>query len=86
MTATLLEDRSAMTGQEAAPVVTAALYTIDDIAGILNCSIRHVRRMVDSQRIPQPVKLGSLLRWLKTDIEQWMASGCPHCKKGTIRS
>ena len=82
MPATLLEDRSAMTGQEAAPVATAALYSINDIAKLLNCSIRHVRRLVDTQRIPQPVKLGALVRWLKTDIEQWIAAGCPHCKKG----
>ncbi len=82
MPATLLDDRSITAEQDAAPVVTAALYSIDDVAGILNCSIRHVRRLVDTQRIPHPVKLGALLRWVKTDIEQWIAAGCPHCKKG----
>lgn len=85
MTATLLDNRSAMTGQEAAPVVTAALYSIDDVAQILNCSARHVRRLVDTCRIPQPIKLGALLRWVKTDIDQWIATGCPHCKKGNHR-
>jgi excisionase family DNA binding protein len=82
MTATLINDRSITTEQEAAPVTTAALYSIHDIATLLGCSTRHVRRLGDTRRIPQPVKLGSLLRWVKTDIEQWIATGCPHCKKG----
>ena len=86
MTLTLIEDRPVTAGQEAAPVVNAALYSIDDVARILNCSTRHVRRLVDTRRIPQPVKLGALLRWVKTDIEQWIAAGCPHCRKGILRS
>ena len=85
MTVTLKDDRSVITGQETAPVVTAALYSIDDVAEILNCSTRHIYRLVDTRRIPQPVKLGALLRWVKTDIEHWIATGCPHCKKGTSR-
>ncbi|MHC4961724.1 MAG: helix-turn-helix transcriptional regulator [Planctomycetota bacterium] len=75
-------DRPATAGQEAAPVVNAALISIRDIATLLDCSTRHVYRLVDTQRIPQPIKLGAMLRWIKTDIEHWIASGCPHCKKG----
>ncbi len=79
-------DQSIMTGQDAAPVVTAALISIQDVATLLDCSTRHVYRLVDTQRIPQPIKLGALLRWVKTDIEHWIATGCPHCKKGAHRS
>jgi len=86
MTVTLKENRSGMTGQETAPVVTAALYSIDDVAEILNCSTRHIYRLVDTCRMPQPVKLGALLRWVKTDIEHWIAAGCPDCMKGNLRS
>ncbi len=75
-------NRSGAAGQGAAPGVNAALYSINEVAGILGCSTRHVRRLVDTRRIPQPIKLGALLRWIKTDIDQWIAAGCPHCKKG----
>ncbi len=63
------------------------LIDIDRLASRLGCSTRHVRRLVAIGRIPRPIKLGALLRWLKTDIDQWMAAGCPHCgKKNAWRS
>ena len=74
-------DRSAKAGQEAAPVVNAALISIHDVATLLDCSTRHIYRLVDTRRIPQPIKLGTLLRWVKSDFEQWIAAGCPDCRK-----
>ena len=74
-------DRSMRTGQEAAPVVNAALISIHDVATLLDCSTRHIYRLVDTRRIPQPIKLGTLLRWVKSDFEQWIAAGCPDCRK-----
>jgi excisionase family DNA binding protein len=74
-------DRHTTAGQEAVPGVHAALISIDEVAGILDCSTRHVRRLVDSGRIPRPVKLGALLRWVRTEIDQWIAAGCPNCRK-----
>ena len=74
-------DRSATAGQEAAPVVNAALISIHDVATLLDCSTRHIYRLVDTRRIPQPIKLGTLLRWVKSDFEQWIAAGCPDCRK-----
>lgn len=57
------------------------LIDIDSIAQILKCSTRHVRRLVDTRRIPQPIKLGALLRWIKADIDRWFIEGCPNCRK-----
>lgn len=74
-------DRSTTAGQEAAPVVNAALISIHDVATRLDCSTRHVYRLVDTRRIPQPIKLGALLRWVKSDFDQWIANGCPDCRK-----
>ena len=85
MTLTLKDDRSVMTGQETAPVVTAVLISIHDVAKMLNCSPRHVYRLVDTRRIPQPVKLGALLRWVRSDVDQWVTNGCPDCRKGNRR-
>jgi excisionase family DNA binding protein len=75
-------DRPAVAGQETAPAVTAVVITIDDVAKLLGCSTRHVRRMADSGRIPRPVKFGALLRWIKADIDQWILAGCPNSRKG----
>ena len=75
------DDRSITAEQEAAPVVNAALISIHDVATLLDCSTRHIYRLVDTRRIPQPIKLGALLRWVKSDFEQWIAAGCPDCRK-----
>jgi excisionase family DNA binding protein len=57
------------------------MVTADEIATLyLVCSTRHVRRMADSGRMPKPVKLGSLIRWPRAVIEQWIADGCPHVR------
>lgn len=53
------------------------LIDIEYLAVRLSCSTRHVRRLAATGRIPRPIKLGALLRWLKSDIDQWLAAGCP---------
>jgi len=59
----------------------AALMTIDEVARLLNCSTRTVYRLNDAGRVPRPVRLGSLLRWNRRVIEQWIADGCPAPKE-----
>tara|TARA_Y100000310_G_scaffold308193_1_gene351048 strand:- start:1791 stop:2048 length:258 start_codon:yes stop_codon:yes gene_type:complete len=55
-----------------------AMLSVDDIANdYLGCSSRHVRRLADAGRMPRPIKLGSLVRWPRSVIEQWIADGCP---------
>lgn len=85
MTQLIHTDRSVVAGQETAPAATAVLIAIEDVAKILGCSTRHVRRLVNANRIPRPIKLVALLRWIKTDIDQWIATGCPSCRKGGVR-
>jgi excisionase family DNA binding protein len=46
------------------------------VADILRCSTRHVRRLADAGKMPQPVKLGTLIRWRRLEIEKWIAGGC----------
>ncbi|TWT92176.1 helix-turn-helix transcriptional regulator [Neorhodopirellula pilleata] len=58
-----------------------AMLSVDDVAELyLNCSGRHVRRLVDAGRMPKPIRLGSLVRFLRSDIEQWLADGCPNIR------
>ena len=49
------------------------LYSPDDVALLLNCSTRHVRRLVYEGNFPKPIKVGRLSRWTQPTIKQWFA-------------
>ena len=52
------------------------LLAAQDVARLLRCSVRHVRRLADSGRMPRPVRLGRLVRWSRGTINRWIESGC----------
>lgn len=54
----------------------ATLFSVDQVASLLNCSSRHVYRLSDAGKMPAPLRLGSLVRWRKTEIESWIENGC----------
>jgi len=56
------------------------MLTVHDVARMLNCSARTVYRLTDSGRMPRPIRLGSLIRWPKEIIENWISLGCPRAK------
>ena len=58
-----------------------ALVDVQTVASMLDCSSRHVYRLSDAGRMPAPVRLGSLVRWRRLDVEAWIAGGCK-----TVRS
>jgi excisionase family DNA binding protein len=60
----------------------AKLWDVQTVADLCGCSVRHIYRLADAGRMPTPVRLGSLVRWSKTAIEDWIAAGCPSCRKG----
>jgi len=64
---------------------SAKLLDVQAVADLLGCSSRHVYRLSDAGRMPAPVKLGALVRWSKSAIEEWVAAGCPSCRKGPGR-
>ena len=72
-----------------APVLTSGKVTgrrlgdVKAVAGKLTCSSRHIYRLSDAGRMPAPIRLGSLVRWDLDAIDQWIAAGCPSCRKGT---
>ena len=43
--------------------------SIDTIAHHLDCSARTVREYVDRGLLPQPIRLGSLVRWRWEDVD-----------------
>ena len=56
---------------------TALMLDTGDVAALLKCSDRHVTNMSKGGRIPTPVRLGTLVRWPRHIIEEWIAAGCP---------
>ena len=66
---------------EAAQPARPALLTAKEVAQLLSCSPRTVYRLADSGRIPPPVRLGALVRWSRRALEDWIADGCPHCRR-----
>ncbi len=57
------------------------LIGVDDFAGLLGVSARHVRRLTDAGKCPPPVRLGKCCRWSRRTVEAWIADGCPNCRK-----
>ena len=71
-------------GREAGPGQRPAMLTVDDVAELLKCSSRSIYRLTDSGRVPRPVKLGSLVRWPRESIENWIARGCPRVNREEV--
>jgi len=69
-----------------APSATNALLTIDDLAALLGCSRRTVHRLIERGRVPKPCRFGSLLRWPRAQVDEWVARGCPDCRSGINRN
>jgi predicted DNA-binding transcriptional regulator AlpA len=49
-----------------------ALLSAADLARLLSCSIRHVRRMDCAGELPPPVRLGALVRWRAGRLRDWL--------------
>jgi excisionase family DNA binding protein len=58
----------------------AQLLDVKAVAAPLICSTRHVYRLSDGGRMPPPVKLGTLVRWRRQDLDTWIAAGCKPCR------
>ena len=52
------------------------MLTVRGVATLLVCSPRTVYRLVDSGRIPRPIRLGSMVRWQREPFQRWIDNGC----------
>ena len=59
------------------PECKAALLDVQAVAQLRKCSPRHVYRLADAGQMPLPTKIGTLNHWPQSEIESWIASGCP---------
>ena len=53
------------------------LLTPAQVAAKCNISLRSLWRLRSKNDIPQPVRLGSSVRWSTEVIEMWIKAGCP---------
>jgi excisionase family DNA binding protein len=53
------------------------MLDVSQVAEVFGVSDRHIRRLVDRDHFPQPVRLGRLVRWPRHLVERWIDDGCP---------
>lgn len=54
------------------------LLDVADVAELLRCSKRHVRKLQGDGQLPTPLRLGKkLVRFRRSDIERWLAADEP---------
>ncbi len=66
--------------------ISSALLDVKAVAKLLACSTRHVYRLSDSGRMPSPLRVGALVRWRRSAIEEWIAAGCPKVRHVATRN
>jgi excisionase family DNA binding protein len=58
-------------------VTNPVLLTVADLAKLLNTSQRSIYRFHASGKLPRPLRLGQQPRWVRAEIEAWIAAGMP---------
>jgi excisionase family DNA binding protein len=51
----------------------SATYRVPDLARLLQCSERHVWRMLDLGRVPGVIRCGRLVRLSRKIVDDWLA-------------
>ncbi|HMO85636.1 MAG TPA: AlpA family phage regulatory protein [Lacipirellulaceae bacterium] len=55
----------------------ALLLDVEEVSQLVGISVRQVQRLKSLGQFPKEVRLGGSVRWRRSDIEQWVADGCP---------
>lgn len=58
-------------------VTTNATLDTNAMAALLECSDRMIAKLHKNGKLPTPVRLGTLKRWVRADIDLWLSAGCP---------
>ena len=59
-------------------VVTLTAKQLSERLGI---SLRHVRRLDSTGKLPTPFRLGRSVRWSVAEIDNWVGAGAPDRQK-----
>jgi excisionase family DNA binding protein len=58
------------------PTLGTATYTVAQLAAALQCSPRHLWRLIDLGRVPGVLRVGRLVRIARAVADAWIAGGC----------
>ncbi len=58
-------------------VTQSLLIDSRQVGELLNLSTRTVWRLLSAGKLPEPVRIGRSVRWSRSDLETWIANGCP---------
>jgi excisionase family DNA binding protein len=72
-------------GQTPQIIVPPLLLSAQILAKRLGVSVRTLWRLRTSGKLPQPVRLGGAIRWRATEIDAWIAAGCPDREAWKVR-
>lgn len=53
------------------------LLTAARLAAILDISVRTLRRLQATGRLPHSIRLGGSVRWRAEEVQAWIDAGCP---------
>jgi excisionase family DNA binding protein len=53
------------------------LIPAEKVAEILGISKRTLWRLLSAGKLPEPIRLGSVVRWNKDELQDWIEEGCP---------
>lgn len=56
------------------------LLNVDQVAELLQCTTMSIYRFSKNGTMPPPTKIGKLSRWKKSELDEWIAKGCPKVK------
>lgn len=59
------------------PSTGPTLVTDQEVAAMLQISVRHLHRLKSRGDVIQPIKIGKSTRWNLEEVEQWIRDGCP---------
>jgi len=68
------------------PETAGLLIDVKTTAKLLNISGRHLYRLADEKAIPEPVRLGRLIRWRLGELLAWIDAGCPPQRQWTYQA
>jgi predicted DNA-binding transcriptional regulator AlpA len=69
-----------MTKDRSNPSPHAELLNATAAADIAGIAERSLHRHVSSGKAPHAVRIGRSVRWRRSDINRWIADGCPPCR------
>jgi predicted DNA-binding transcriptional regulator AlpA len=62
------------------------MLDVEHVAELFDVSTRHIRRLVDAGKFPQPVRLGGCVRWPRHVVDTFVADGCPTIRRPAGRA